>query len=221
MIHINRTENPFIRPSLFRNNQYRNMLIVTFFSVNTFFGMIFLTPLMLRALNAIAADGIGLVFFPGAMSAAITANIGGKIVDKKGSEPVLYAGMAMLTTGFVMLSVFAGMSPRTISLNLILCYIGFSLIQSSIAHKVSTTLPSDQLGIGMGIYNLVFFMSGAFSAAVIGKMLDISQHHPPLNPLAMIISSGPYSNLFLLLAVSVLLAALLFYGAFGKDLCDK
>ncbi len=216
LLHIRRTDKPFIDPSFFRNRRYRSMIIVTFLSVSTFFGMIFLTPLMLRALNGSGAGGIGLVMFPGAMSAAVTANIGGRIVDKKGSEPVLYAGMTLLTFGFIVLSIFAGMTPRVIALNLVLCYVGFSLMQSSIAYKVSLTLPIDQLGVGMGIYNLFFFMSGAFSASVIGKLLDISKQNSALNPLAIVAHAGSYSNLFLLLAASVLCAALLFYLTFRR-----
>jgi len=88
---------------------------------------------------------------------------------------------------------------------------GFALFQTSIAHMVSSTLPREQLGVGMGVYNLFFFMSGAFSAAFIGKLLDISRDHAPINPLTATVSAGPYSNLFLLLGAVLLCAALLFY----------
>ena len=63
----------------------------------------------------------------------------------------------------------------------------------------------------MGVYNLFFFMSGAFSAALIGKLLDISRDHVPINPLTATLSAGPYSNLFLLLAAVLLCAAWIFY----------
>jgi len=215
--HISQRESPFLNPSLFRNHRYRNMIIITFLSVSTFFGLIFLTPLKLRALNELGTGGIGLVMFPGAMNAAVVGTIGGKIVDRKGSSPVVYTGMTLLMIGFFLLSTFAGLQPWVIALTLIPCYIGFSLMQSSIAHKVSSTLPTEQLGIGMGVYNLFFFMSGAFSAAVIGKLLDISKGHAPINPLTVTVSSGPYSNLFLLMAAFVLSAASLFYMTFRRD----
>ena len=88
---------------------------------------------------------------------------------------------------------------------------GFALFQTSIAHMVSSTIPRDQLGVGMGVYNLFFFMSGAFSAAFIGKLLDISKDHAPINPLTATVSAGPYSNLFLLLGAVLLCAAWVFY----------
>lgn len=211
LVHINQREAPFLSPSLFRNRVYRNMVIIAFLSLSTVFGVLFMTPLMLRALNELGTGNIGLVMFPGAMTAAVSGTIGGKFVDRRGSTPVVYTGMILLMTGFILLSTFAGLHPWVIALNLILCYIGFTLLQSSIAHIVSSALPTEQMGIGMGVYNLFFFMSGAFSAAFIGKLLDISKDHTPINPLTATISAGPYSNLFLLLAAIVLSAGSLFY----------
>ena len=154
--------------------------------------------------------------FPGAMSGAVSGTIGGRFVDKKGSTPVIFTGMIMLFTGFILLSTLAGLHPGVIALNLVLCYMGFSLLQSSFAHVVSSTLPADQLGIGMGVYNLFFFMSGAFSAAFIGKLLDISKDITPINPLTVTLSAGPFSNLFLLLALIVFSAASFFYVTLGR-----
>ncbi|MFH1243334.1 MAG: MFS transporter [Pseudomonadota bacterium] len=211
LVHINRRETPFLTPSLFRNRLYRNMVIIAFLSLSTVFGSLFMTPLMLRDLNELGTGNIGLVMFPGAMTAAVSGTIGGRFVDRKGSTPVVYTGMTLLITGFILLSTFAGLQPWVITLNLVLCYMGFSLLQSSIAHIVSSTLPVEQMGIGMGMYNLFFFMSGAFSTAFIGKLLDISRDHTPINPLTATVSAGPYSNLFLLLAGIVLSAASLFY----------
>jgi DHA2 family metal-tetracycline-proton antiporter-like MFS transporter len=187
------------------------MIIMSFLALSTVFGVLFMAPLMLRDLNALKTGNIGLVMFPGAMLGAISGTMGGRFVDRRGSAPVVYTAMALLMSGFLLLSTFAGLRPWVISLNLILCYMGFSLFQTSIPHLVSSTLPREHLGVGMGVYNLFFFMSGAFSAALIGKLLDISRDHAPINPLTATRSAGPYSNLFLLLAAVLLCAAWLFY----------
>ena len=119
--------------------------------------------------------------------------------------------------GHFLLSVFAGLPPWVIAFNLILCYIGFTLLQSSFAHMVSTTLPGDQMGIGMGMYNLFFFMAGALSAACTGKMLDVSEGRSPLNPLAVVPSAGAYSNLYIMLTAVVFLALFIFFIVFRKS----
>lgn len=206
VLHIRRTEAPFVSPSQFNNRRYRITLISAFMTVGTVFGMMFLVPLMLRALNDSGAEHIGLVMFPGALSAAVLGVVAGKRSDRKGSVPVVRTGQALLIVGFFLLAALAGRAPWAISLVLVLCYAGFSFLQSSLAHTVSGTLPKEQMGIGMGMYNLVVFMSGAFSAALIGKLLDLAGGRGP----------GPYSRLFLLLGIVVIAAAGLFHSAFRR-----
>jgi MFS transporter, DHA2 family, metal-tetracycline-proton antiporter len=216
LLHIRRREFPFVSPSLFQNETYRNMIITAFLALSTVFGVLFMVPLMLRDLNALGTGTIGLVMFPGAMAGAVTGTMGGRLVDARGSGPIIYTAATLLMASFLCLSTFAGLRPWVISLDLILCYMGFSLFQSSLPYMVSATLPRDQLGVGMGVYNLFFFISGAFSAALIGKLLDISKDHAPLNPLTVTASAGPYSNLSLVLAVVLVCAAWLFHKTLRK-----
>jgi DHA2 family metal-tetracycline-proton antiporter-like MFS transporter len=214
ILHIRNTDAPFVDPALYRNRRYRVAIISTFLTVGTVFGMMFLVPLMLRALNKAGAGMIGMVMFPGALSAAVLGIIAGKLSDKRGSVPVVRAGQALLITGFVLLAATAGRSPWVISLVLVICYAGFSFLQSSLAHTVSSTLPREQMGIGMGMYNLALFMSGAFSAALIGKLLDLGDH-VVADSSADLTSASPYRILFFLLGAVVVVAVILFRTAFS------
>lgn len=214
ILHIRRASAPFVSPALFQNRRYRIAIISTFLTVGTVFGMMFLVPLMLRALNNAGAGLIGMVMFPGALSAAVLGVVAGKLSDRKGSVPVVQTGQALLILGFFLLSTLAGGSPWAVSLNLVVCYAGFSFLQSSLAHTVSSTLPREQMGIGMGMYNLALFMSGAFSAALIGKLLDLAGDRGPVDPAVDLPSTSPYGSLFLLLALIVLAAAALFHATF-------
>lgn len=214
VLHIGKTDTPFLSPAQFQNRRYRITLISSFFTIGTVFGMMFLIPLMLRALNGAEAGLIGMVMFPGALSAAIIGIAAGKLSDRKGSVPIVRTGQILLIAGFFLLAAMAGRAPWVISLVLVLCYAGFSFLQSSLAHTVSATLPREQMGLGMGMYNLVIFMSGAFSAAFIGKMLDMAGNRAVADTLAgLSSSSAPYRLLFLLLGIVVIVAAALFYSA--------
>lgn len=215
-LHITRTEHPFVQPSLFQNSLFRNTIVTTLLSMGTVFGMMFMIPIMLRDLNALDADMIGLVMFPGAMSAAVLGTYGGRLADRYGSVPVVFVGMGFLLTGFILLSTFAGLEPVAIALTLMVCYIGFPFIQASLAHATSMTLHGGEMGSGMGIYNLFFFMSGALSAAGLGKLMDFSVLGFPVNPLSLSAQAVNYSNLFVLLALVVLAAACLFALTFGR-----
>lgn len=120
VLHILRTENPFLRPDLFLNIPFRNGLITGFLTVGTVFGMMFMVPIMLKQVHQLHTSHIGLVMFPGAMSAAVMGAIGGKLADKKGSIPIVYTGLCLLFCGFFLFSTFAGHTPVVIALILII-----------------------------------------------------------------------------------------------------
>src|SRR5699024_8202963 len=102
---------PFVKPSLFRNRKFRNGLFAAFLSVATVFGMLFAVPVMLGGLHHLNSTKIGLVMFPGAMSAAIIGMIGGRWMDTFGSTRIVYVSIGCFCFGFFLLSTLAGSSP--------------------------------------------------------------------------------------------------------------
>ncbi|MFC1535231.1 MFS transporter [Thermodesulfobacteriota bacterium] len=216
MIHIKTSPEPIISPSVFSNRLYRNILYSMFIFIGTVYAVLFMTPIMLRDLNDLSSNLIGFTIFPGAICAALFARLGGRFSDSMGSKIVVYAGLMILLTGFLTLSTFAGHEPLIVALFLILFYIGFSFLQTSIPHMISLILPEDHLGVGMGIYNLCYFSSGAFSAAIIGRLLDYKVAEFCVNPFSHSKQAWIYSNLFILLAFMLLLGTGLFYVTFRQ-----
>ncbi len=216
-VHIRRRAYPFVPPALLANGAYRNTLLAAFLAMGTVFGMTFMTPIMLRALHGLDAQQIGLVLFPGAMSGALLGRSGGKLVDRRGNRPVVFGGLTLLGLGFVGLSTVAGLAPPVIASVLVVCYIGFAFSQASLTHTISTTLSPVDMGIGMGIYNLLFFMSGAFASALLGRLLDLRVSALSLNPLLIRPQAALYSNLFLLLCAAVVSAAFVFRLTVASD----
>lgn len=216
--HIRNVEVPFFNPSLFVNRRYRNTIITTFLSIGTVFGMMFMVPIMLSTLNGLDTNHIGLTMFPGAMSAVIMGAAGGRLSDKRGSIFIVHAGGFLLAAGFIFLSSFAGRAPWIISLSLVICYSGFAFLQSSLPHTVSIVLSKEQTGIGMGMYNLLFFISGAFSTAGISRMLDLETAGLCINPLNSCTAGWLYSNIYIMLASVVVIAVLIFRITFRKGI---
>jgi DHA2 family metal-tetracycline-proton antiporter-like MFS transporter len=212
--HIMKKDDPFIAPDIFLNHAFRNTVVTSFLAIGTVFGMMFMVPIMLREVNGLTANHIGLVMFPGAMSAVIVGILGGRLSDRKGSGFVVYLGAALLASGFLLLSVFAGQKALIISIILIVSYSGFALLQSALPHAVSRELSLQESGTGMGIYNLLFFISGAFSTALIGRLLDIRSAGICINPLNTCQQGWIYSNIFIMLSSIVATATVLFYFTF-------
>ncbi|SDM45497.1 MFS transporter, DHA2 family, metal-tetracycline-proton antiporter [Geoalkalibacter ferrihydriticus] len=211
-VHIRRVASPFAPPRLFAGQLYRNGLLTVFLAVGPVFGMLFAVPLMLRDLYGLSTWHIGLVIFPGAVSAAFFGFLGGRLADRRGSVFVIHLGLALLLLSFVGLALATGADTRLVSLVLIVCYTGFAFLQSALAKAVSTTLAPRHSGVGMGFYNLVFFTAGAFGAAMSGRFIELLMY---FDPAAQVVAhSRHYSGVFVLSAATVLVAAWVFHRAY-------
>jgi DHA2 family metal-tetracycline-proton antiporter-like MFS transporter len=214
ILHQERVHSPLVPPSIYRNRVFRNTVLVTFLAIGSTFAMMFMTPLMLSEINGSSVSTIGLVLFPGAMSAAFMGTAGGHLLDRKGSRFVVTCALLLAVAGYLLLSTFAGQRILFIAAVLIVGYVGFAFLQSSLPHAASGALPRELTGVGMGFYNLVFFMSGALSASVVGRILDVHTGTVCLNPLASCVPGWKYSNIYLGLAAVSTGALLLFLGTF-------
>ena len=87
--------------------------------------------------------------------------------------PVVGVGLGLLSLGYLVMAAVLEKGALAVTLVLVICYTGFSFIQSALAKSVSTTLPAEQAGVGMGLYNLIFFTSGAFGTSFVGRFIDL------------------------------------------------
>ncbi|MGO4886379.1 MFS transporter [Anaerobacillus sp. MEB173] len=210
-------DNPFIHPNLFRNTSYRTTIIAGFLAIMTMFGMMFMMPLMLSEINGLSSLYVGLTLFPGAMAAAFTGKWAGILTDSRGGRQVIFIAFALMIIGLFLISTFIGSAAWIISIMIIVTYVAFPFLQTGTASLIATALPRNEIGVGMGIYNLFNFMSGAFGGAIIGKILDYNSS-VVLNPMA--IASGNaiiYSNVFFGLVVLTILNGCYFYVAFKNS----
>jgi MFS transporter, DHA2 family, metal-tetracycline-proton antiporter len=210
-------ENPFIRPDLFHNGPFRTTIIAGFFAIMTMFGMMFMLPLMLSEVNGLSTLLIGLTLFPGAMAAAYTGKWAGILTDLRGSKQVVILAFGLMVLGFFLLSSFIGGPAWLIGAVVIISYIAFPFIQTGTATLLSSVLPKNEIGVGMGIYNLFNFMAGAFGGSIIGRMLDY-EANVAINPFSMAEGNGIiYSNVFTGLILLTLLNGCFFYSAFRQN----
>ncbi|MDQ0889310.1 DHA2 family metal-tetracycline-proton antiporter-like MFS transporter [Paenibacillus sp. V4I9] len=216
--HIRRAKEPFIEPALFRNKLLRGGLIVGFLIFCTVMGIMFVIPLMLATVNDLSTSMIGLILFPGAICAVVFGTIGGNLADKKGNNFVVYIGMGLLFVSLAAIALTVGHSPWLISAALLPTYVGFSFIQTALANRVSLTLEVHETGVGMGLFNLISFISGAVGTALVAKLLDGGMMDFYKNPVLSTIKAVPYSNLLLIFAAVVIISALFYKQIFGKKL---
>ncbi len=200
------TAHPFVYPELLRSPDYLNGLLTALLAMGTIFATFFLMPLMFRHIYDMPTMHIGLYLFPGAMSAALAGLAAGRFVDRCGAAPVVRTGFLILLAGFGLIIITAGQSPVLSALCLVVANSGFTIIHSSLAGAVSGTLPDGRVGLGMGVFNLAFFVSGALGTASAGMFLDLLGQD----------QSGSYSLIFIGCFMLALAALFLFKRSFWK-----
>jgi MFS transporter, DHA2 family, metal-tetracycline-proton antiporter len=213
---INTAAEPFINPALFKNIRFRNGMIVGFSLFSVVIGNFFLMPLMLHEVHHLDTRQIGLILFPGAISAVFFGPIAGSLADRKGSSFVVTIGLALLTASIVLIAVLLGVSPLLVSAALLLTNIGFTLFQTAMMNSVSQTLAPHEAGTGMGLFNLVSIISGAVGTALVGKLLDGRWLEVAILPSVGLTKGFAYSNILFVFALIVVLGGVVYLRSYGQ-----
>ncbi|WP_260504310.1 MFS transporter [Paenibacillus illinoisensis] len=221
ILRIRYTSDPFVNPAIFKNKQYSVGMVITFVLVAVGFGIPFLTPLMLSDVNGLSPAFTGFIMLPSALITAFLGRKGGKLADDKGNPFLLYTASSLLVGGFIILSSVAGMSPTYTQIFLTLGVLGQSYMQIAMSNTISRTLPTAEVGIGMGLLSMFNFIAAAVSTAIIGKLLDGETSTVHLNPFVQEKIAFAYSNILLALAAVVVLMTVLYYFQFGRRLIEK
>lgn len=195
VLHIKRTAQPFIQVRLLRNRAFSLLLAFGFLIFLTHMSAFFVLPLLLGEASELQAGAIGLALFPGALAAALLSTGAGRLSDRFGGALLLKWSALIMALGWLAVALLAGQPVVWISAAIILGFVGFSSIQTSLASRISETLEPDETGVGMGLYNLTAFMGGAFGPTLFSAFLRFDT--AGLNPFA---SPHPgYSNAFLIM----------------------
>lgn len=203
---------PFIQPDLFKNVRFRDGVLVGFILFSIVMGIMFLIPLMLHEVHGLDTGKIGMILFPGAISSVFFGTYAGVLADRKGNSFVVAIGLALLIASMTLMAFFLSWSPYLIAFAMLLTYVGFSLFQTAMINSVSQTLPENETGIGMGVFNLVAIISGAVGTAMVGKILD--GKWLDFSVLSTISRGFGYSNLMLAFSMMAFLGGAFYLRAF-------
>jgi len=216
VVQIRRAKEPFVEPSLFANSLYRNALIIGFVIFGTVMSVMFIIPLMLSKVYGLSSEYIGLILFPGAISAVIFGKVAGSMTVKRGSHFVVYLGLTLIALSLLLQSSFIGLWVWYIGVVLILMYIGFSFLQTALAESVTQILPVHHIGVGMGFFNMTSTLAGAVVTALVAKAMERQLFAFKLHPLLTDPGAFMYGNLILILSLIVAGSALLYLVSFGR-----
>ncbi|WP_117170248.1 MFS transporter [Paraliobacillus sediminis] len=216
VLRICYAKDPFVKPAVFRNKQYSLGLVITFVITAIGFGIPYIAPQLLSVVNHMSPALTGIIMLPSALMTALLGRKGGKLADEKGNSVLLYTASTLLFIGFMFLSSVVGLSSVFIAIFLIFGVLGQSFMQIAMSNTISRTLPKEHTGIGMGFFSMLNFISAATSTATIGKVLDFGTPTFRFNPIPQNSAAFVYSNIFLVLAILVVVMTAIYYVQFGR-----
>ncbi|MBB6672062.1 MFS transporter [Cohnella nanjingensis] len=212
---IRTAKEPFMKPELFRSKGYGTGLTLAFLGTGVGYSLPFLSPQLLTQVQHLSAGWVGLVMVPAATATAALGRTGGKLADLQGNGFLFYAASLLFFTCFALLSSFAAAAPLGIAFFLIFGNIGQTFSYIALSNAISRTLPKEQVGVGMGLLSMLNFIAGAVCSSLYSTMVDRgagsgwnpAQSHP---------AAFVYSNIYLLLALVVLLMSGIYYLQFNR-----
>lgn len=211
---IRTTSEPFVSPELLKNRGFVAGSLVGFFTMFANVCGLVLTPFLLSSVNDLSGFQIGFALVPGAVALAIISPIAGRLSDRFGSRPLIFAGLSVMLLAALFLSAYSAGAPALfVALGMLGLGMGFALVNSPVANATAATLREEETGTGLGIYQMLFFLGGGFGPAVAGAFLAARREAgtDALNPVYLL-EAPYYSDAFLVMAAAVVLA---FVAALG------
>ena len=163
---------PFVQPDLFTNVPFRRGVVTSLFLFGVVIGVFFILPLLLSKVHGLETSAIGLVLFPGAISGVVFGPVGGRLADSLGNRFVVSVGLLLVVGSLAGAAFVLTLSPWFLAGVLLFTYIGFSFLQTGLINAVSQSLPLEETGVGMGLFNLVAILAGAIGTAAVAKVLE-------------------------------------------------
>lgn len=204
------TVHPFVPPALFGNRGYVAAVAVIFLAMTVNLATLVLVPILVIEVNGLSPGEGSLVMIPGGLALAVTSPLAGRLGQRGvNAGSISLAGLGLIAMAALLLSVTAGMSPLVAGLAVLALGAGFALVVTAATSAASQLLPSEQIGVGVGIFQGAQFLGAGTGPAVFGALLSARQaaDHEALSPFH-VGTAAAFSDAFLALTGVTVLALL-------------
>ena len=140
--------------------------------------------------------------------------LAGRLSDLVGPRALVRTGLVIMLVSTFSISAFAaGASPLLISAGILGLGLGFASVNSPNANAATATLSQQESGVGLGVYQMIFFLGGGFGPAIAATFLAFRNEAgaDAINPLYAL-DAAPFSDAFLLVSAATIVA---FVASFG------
>ncbi|MGK2964254.1 MAG: MFS transporter, partial [Tepidiformaceae bacterium] len=163
---------PVINPRLLANRRFFALGTVALCAQGGHFGTIYLLPLLLASEHDVGVMAIGVHLLPGALCLAFFGMAGGILARRLGNRPLVLTGaIVMFLAATLMQTVGLGGGPIALAAQYAFLAAGYGMVTAGISNATTAELDPEVAGVGLGVYNLLFFLGGAIAVALAGSIL--------------------------------------------------
>jgi EmrB/QacA subfamily drug resistance transporter len=167
-----RAAEPIIPFELLRNRVVAVSVAAGFMAGVAMFGAISFVPLFAQGALGATATEAGSLLTPLMLSWVGMSVVGGRLLLRVGYRPTTIVGFALLTVGFVFLSLFQRETARVwLYFDLVLIGAGLGLTMLTLLIAVQQSVARAQLGVATSLNQFSRSIGGAVGVAVLGAVL--------------------------------------------------
>jgi DHA2 family metal-tetracycline-proton antiporter-like MFS transporter len=215
---IKRVPRPFVSPALFENRGYVAAVLVGFLAMLANLSTLVLTPLLLIGENGLSAGAAGLALTPGAAAQALLSPLSGRLSGRVGAKIPIMAGLALMLLSLLLISTLAaGTGAVAVAAGVLSLTTGMVLVHPPLTNAAAGSLPQEEVGGGIGIFQGLLFLGGGTGPALTGAFLAAREQAAAgaINP-AYALDAAAFSDVFLALGLAPAAALIAAFGLRGR-----
>jgi len=163
---------PVVPLALFRNRVVSLAMIIGFLAGVAMFGAISFVPLFAQGSRGASATAAGSFLTPLMLAWVSASIVGGRLLIRVGSRPLVIAGLVTLAGGFTALTFATRATPLVwLMIDLIAIGIGLGLTMLTLLIAVQHAVPREQLGIATSLNQFSRSIGGAMGVALLGAFM--------------------------------------------------
>ncbi|HUP59124.1 MAG TPA: MDR family MFS transporter [Thermoanaerobaculia bacterium] len=167
-----RAADPIVPFELFRNRVVAVAIVVGFLGGIAMFAAITFVPLLAQGVLGATATHAGSYLMPLMLSWVLASIVGGRMLIRAGSRPLVLTGLVLMIAGFSALAMFTRETPRwMLVLELILIGTGLGLVMLTLLIASQHSVGREQLGITTSLNQFSRSIGGALGIALLGAVL--------------------------------------------------
>lgn len=189
------TRHPLLDLRVFAHGSFAVANLITVIVTVGMFAGIFYVPLFLQTIAGYGALETGLMLMPSALATALTMGLSGRLYDKIGARPLVIPGLLILAyTTYLLHNLSINTPVGDVVLWLSLRGLGIGLTMMPAITAGMSRIPSELVGVGSSINNIIQRVAGSLGLAVLTAVLThqetvhevyLASAYTPVSPTAV------------------------------------